>query len=137
MYAFSMTDGRRNGGLLGSDMATFGEGLRALREKIPMSCSQLARRMGWSGVYQRDVERGRTYPPNINRLKDYARHLGVDPLELIKLVTIEKKSIKLEINRERKTQLQTAAVLVSRWDTLTDEQLKAIERIVSESTPSQ
>ncbi|MGO9567623.1 MAG: helix-turn-helix domain-containing protein [Desulfomonilaceae bacterium] len=118
-------------------MAKFGEGLRAIRERIPMSCSQLARKMGWSGVYQRDVEQGRAYPPNINRLKDYARHLGVDPLELIKLVTIEKKSIKLEINRERKTQLHTATVLLSRWDALTDEQLKKIERIVNENTPSQ
>jgi transcriptional regulator with XRE-family HTH domain len=118
-------------------MATFGDGLRALREKAPMSCSQLARKMGWSGVYQRDVEQGRVYPPNINRLKDYARHLGVDPLELIKLVTVDKKSVKLEINRERKTQLHTATVLLSRWETLTDEQLKEIERIVNENPPSQ
>jgi transcriptional regulator with XRE-family HTH domain len=117
-------------------VTTFGEGLRAMREKAPMSCSQLARKMGWSDVYQRDVEQGRAYPPNVNRLKDYARHLGVDPLELIKLVTIEKKSIKLEINRDRRTQLQTATVLLSRWDTLTDEQLKDIERIVNGSAPS-
>jgi transcriptional regulator with XRE-family HTH domain len=117
-------------------MAKFGEGLRAIRERTQMSCSQLARKMGWSDVYQRDVEQGRAYPPNINRLRDYARHLGVDPLELIQLVTIEKKSIKLEINRERKIQLNTATVLLSRWDSLTDEQLKEIERIVDGSTPS-
>ncbi|MGO9567624.1 MAG: helix-turn-helix domain-containing protein [Desulfomonilaceae bacterium] len=118
-------------------MAKFGEGLRAIRERIPMSCSQLARKMGWSGVYQWDVEKGRKHPPNINRLRDYARHLKVDAEELIKLAAIEKKSIKLEINPERKTQLQTATILVSRWDTFTDEQLKEIERIANGSTPSQ
>jgi transcriptional regulator with XRE-family HTH domain len=118
-------------------MATFGDGLRALREKTPMSCSQLAKKMGWSGVYQRDVELGRKHPPNINRLKDYARHLGIDASELIILVTRERKSIKLEIDPERKIQLHTATILVSRWDTLTDDQLKKIERIVNECTPSQ
>jgi transcriptional regulator with XRE-family HTH domain len=118
-------------------MATFGEGLRAIREKTPISCSQLARKMGWSGVYLGDVERGRAYPPNIKRLKELARHLGVDSLELIKLVTIEKKSIKLEIDPESAIQLQTATVLLSRWDTLTDEQLEKIERIVNENTSSQ
>jgi transcriptional regulator with XRE-family HTH domain len=123
--------------LLGANMAKFGDGLRALREKTPISLNQLARKMGWSAVYQSDVERGRAYPPNINRLKDFARHLGVDALELIELVTVEKKSIRLEINPERKIQLHTATILVSQWDTLTDEQLKEIERIVNESTPSQ
>src|SRR5271157_2563059 len=117
-------------------MAKFGEGLRAIRERTQMSCSQLARKMGWSGVYQWDVEKGRKHPPNINRLRDFARHLKVDPEELIKLAAIEKKSIKLEIDPERKIQLHTATLLVSRWDTLTDEQLKGIERIVNGSTPS-
>ncbi len=69
--------------------------------------------------------------------KTIARHLGVDALELIELVTVEKKSIRLEINPERKIQLHTATILVSQWDTLTDEQLKDIERIVNGSTPSQ
>ncbi len=117
-------------------MAKFGEELQALREKIPMSCSQLARKMGWSVGYQRDVELGRVYHPNINRLKDYARHLGVDASELIKLVTVDKKFIKLGIDPERKIQLDIAAVLLSRWDTLTDEQLKEIERIVTQGGES-
>jgi transcriptional regulator with XRE-family HTH domain len=117
-------------------MATFGDGLRAIREKAPMSCSQLAKKMGWSGVYQRDVELGRKHPPNISRIKDFARHLGIDASELLILVTMERKSIKLEIDPERETQLQTATVLLSRWDTLTDEQLKDIERIVNGSPPS-
>ncbi len=115
-------------------MAKFGDGLRALRVKTPISCNQLAKKMGWSAVYQSDVERGRRHPPNYNRLRDIARHLGVDALELIELVTVEKKSIRLEIDPERKIQLRTATVLVSRWDTLTDKQLKEIERIVNEST---
>jgi transcriptional regulator with XRE-family HTH domain len=97
----------------------------------------MAKKMGWSAVYQSDVERGRKHPPNINRLKDFARHLKVDTEELIKLVAIEKRSLKLEINPERTIQLNTATILVSRWDTLTDEQLKEIERIVNGSTPSQ
>ncbi len=118
-------------------MTTFGEGLRALREKAPMSGLQLARKMGWSGVYQRDVEVGRRPPPNINRLKDYARHLGVDASELIKLATVDKKFIKLGIDPERNIQLDTAAVLLRRWDTLTDEQLKEIARIANGSKPSQ
>ena len=117
-------------------MAKFGEGLRAIRERTQMSCSQLARKMGWSGVYQWDVEKGRKHPPNINRLRDIARHLKVDAEELIKLAAIEKKSIKLEIDPESAIQLQTATILLSRWETLTDKQLKEIERIANGSTPS-
>ncbi len=112
-------------------MAKFGEALRAIRQKVPMSCSQLARKMGWSDVYQRDVELGRVYPPNISRIKDYARHLGVDPLELIKLVIIDNKFIRLQINSDIKIQFHTATALLTRWDTLTNEQLLQIEGIVT------
>ncbi len=116
-------------------MTTFGSGLRTLREKSGISLTQMAKKMGWSAVYQRDVELGRRHPPNMTRLKDYARHLGVDPSELIRLKTIEKKFIKLEIDPESKVQLHTATAIVSRWDILTDEQLKEIERIVTGSSP--
>jgi transcriptional regulator with XRE-family HTH domain len=114
--------------------ATFGAGLRALREASGLSLNQLAKKMGWTAVYQSDVERNRAHPPNIKRLTEIARYLGTNVEQLIRLAAADKGFVRLEINPQSETELCTATMLVNRWATLTEDQLKSIQRIVNGNT---
>jgi len=60
----------------------FRANMRAIREELGISQSELARRIGKTPGYICDVERGRR-APNITTLADIADGLGVTPATLI------------------------------------------------------
>ena len=60
----------------------FRENMRAIREELGISQSELARRMGKTPGYVCDMERGRR-APNLSTLAEIANGLGVVPAVLI------------------------------------------------------
>jgi transcriptional regulator with XRE-family HTH domain len=60
----------------------FRENMRAIREELGISQSELARRMGKTPGYVCDMERGRR-APNLSTLAKIANGLGVVPAVLI------------------------------------------------------
>ena len=60
----------------------FRENMRAIRDELGISQSELARRMGKTPGYVCDMERGRR-APNLSTLAEIANGLGVVPVVLI------------------------------------------------------
>lgn len=54
---------------------TFGEYLRQLREKNNFRQCDLAKKIGVSTVYVCDIEKGRRYPPDLDKLKIWIEQL--------------------------------------------------------------
>jgi transcriptional regulator with XRE-family HTH domain len=69
--------------MTGPDLVSlFRENMRAIREELGISQSELARRMGKTPGYVCDMERGRR-APNLSTLAKIANGLGVVPAVLI------------------------------------------------------
>lgn len=69
--------------MTGPDLVSlFRENMRAIREELGISQSELARRMGKTPGYVCDMERGRR-APNLSTLAEIANGLGVVPAVLI------------------------------------------------------
>ena len=62
----------------------FGAYLRELREKRMLRQEDLAKMIGVSAVYICDIEKGRRYPPDLEKLRIWERQLGLSAREVAK-----------------------------------------------------
>lgn len=75
---------------------SFGNTLRALREKAEVGLSELARRTNISKGYVSDLEHGKVPPPSIEVIESVAAALGADVWELLRAAD---KEIEYIVNR--------------------------------------
>jgi transcriptional regulator with XRE-family HTH domain len=106
----------------------FGKLLRAERKQEGHPLRVIAAHLGVSVSYLSDVERGRRDPLTLERIYKVAEFLNQDPFSLIEAALRSKPSFELSTNIS-KAALETAVILIKRWEIITDAQHKQIQRI--------
>ncbi len=114
-------------------MNNFGDVLRKLREVARLRLKDVAEQMGWSVVYQSDIERGRRNPPVRARLIELAKILNDRGGQLIEAASQAAQRIELPMVENQKAN-EVGLMLARKWDTLTDDELNNLWAIFNKSS---
>ena len=99
----------------------YGEHARRARLKLGKSLREVAKELGVSHTYLRDVEIGQRLPPINNRIEVHARVLGEDPRRMIRLGLLARRSVRLTLEDGHSTKKNELAVILGdQWDQLTE-----------------
>lgn len=109
----------------------FGALLRSKREAANISLRKLAKHLGMSPTYLSFVERGIEAPLLYLQIKSAALLLGADEVELDLAANRDRAWVRLATVRSERHR-DVAALLATHWWRLSERQLDAIERVVSE-----
>jgi transcriptional regulator with XRE-family HTH domain len=89
-------------------MATnFGQRIRDERRTKRITLRSLANAMGWSAAYVSDIELGKRRPPATYDVIRIADILGVGQIELVRLASTERGSVRIETDNEGLLQVAT------------------------------
>lgn len=108
----------------------FGRHVRDLRHKINgMTMADVAEALGCSVVYVSDIETGKKNPPDVEKLKKWAKLLQADLSELLLKAAREVNSVDLDLTGKSQS-YQKTALLLARAPDVSPEQMEAIEKIL-------
>jgi transcriptional regulator with XRE-family HTH domain len=104
----------------------FGKLLRRFRIDAKLTLNDLAFKMGWTAVYQSDIERGRRNPPNKEKIYKLAKFLGKDSSSLLDAKYKEEGKIELSLIDKEDTIVYLGFILSRNWDNLDNESARKI-----------
>src|SRR5262249_1978231 len=110
----------------------FGDLLRLVRTKAGKSLNVLARHLEVSNTYLSEVEQGRRTPLTKTNIIKTAAFLGIDPLPLMVAASQWSDEMFLDMSRCSTKGREVGASLVLRWPELTEKELEAIAKIVTQ-----
>lgn len=113
----------------------FGRLLQQTRVAARVSLRDLGRAVGLSAVYLSDIEGESRRPPTPDMVRKIARHLGVDPVPLLRAALAERDAIELPLSGSEKPKRTEAALALARtWEELDDEDFAEIARLIDGKT---
>lgn len=110
-------------------MKPFGAKIRQLREEAKKPMKALATALDVSVVYVSDIERGRRYPPQGDKLHRIANFFNINPQEVEEWAIKERKRVELNLKSESGPISEAALVLARRWDSITNDEANEIIKI--------
>jgi transcriptional regulator with XRE-family HTH domain len=97
----------------------------------------LARHLVVSVPYISDVERGYRPPLTEERIRDVAQLLSTDPKPLLEAAAECRSQFRLDATAVSSMARQVGAALERRWEDLSEDELRKIERIIEGSEKRQ
>ena len=109
----------------------FGSLLRSIREASGKSMGALARHLEISGAFLSEVEQGRRAPLTREKILKTAAFLNTDPLPLIMAAFEWSGEFTLRVQHASKRAREVGASLAFRWESLNENDLEAIAKILT------